>query len=299
MTQHSFRFGVVASQAPSGDAWLATARRAEALGYGSLLIPDTLGPTPAPLPALAYAAAGTSTIHLGTYVLANDYRNPVLVAREAATLNHLSGGRFELGLGAGRPNAESDYRKLGIPFPSPGERIARLGESIAVIKRMLGGEEVTVEGRYYAVESADIPPAYRQIPRPPLLIAGGGRRLLSLAAREADIVGIGARPNDDGAAFAEKVGWLRRAAPERFEQLEININLLVAGEQVQQQALAHFGIDPAQLARSGSPLVLLGTPDEMCDQLQRNRETFGISYVNVGENLMEGFAPVVARLAGR
>src|SRR4051812_8167263 len=135
--RHPFRFGVVAAQAPSAEEWIATARRAEELGFSTFSIPDTLGPTLAPMPALAAVAVTTRTIRVGTYVLANDVRNPVLVAREAATLDFLSGGRLELGLGAGRPGIEADYRKLGIPLESGGVRVERLIEAVGIVKALL------------------------------------------------------------------------------------------------------------------------------------------------------------------
>src|SRR5689334_861147 len=187
---HPFRFGVVAAQARSGDEWLAAARRAEALGYSTFLIPDTLGQTLAPLPALAAAAAATRTLRVGTFVLANDMRNPVLVAREAATIDFLSGGRLELGLGAGRPSAGDDNRKLGISFDSGGVRVERLAEALGIIKALLGGQRATAPGPHYAVADADVFPRPVQQPRPPILLAAGGRRLLALAAREADIVAL-------------------------------------------------------------------------------------------------------------
>src|ERR1044071_1820829 len=151
MSKRPFRFGVVTGQARSAEEWIAKARRAESLGFSSFLIPDTLGQTFAPLPALAIAAAATHSIHLGTYVLANDHRNPVLLARECATLDFLSGGRFELGLGAGRPGIEGDYRKLGIPLESGGVRVERLAEALGIMKRLFAGETVDHEGKHYKV----------------------------------------------------------------------------------------------------------------------------------------------------
>src|SRR5437763_9852099 len=216
MSKRPFRFGVVAAQSRSAEEWVAKARRAESLGFSSFLIPDTLGQTFAPLPALAIAAAATHSIHLGTYVLANDYRNPVLVARECATLDFLSGGRFELGLGAGRPGAEEDCRKLGIPFDSGGVRVARLAESIRIVKALLAGETVDAPGPHYASVGADVFPRPAQRPRPPIMVAAGGPRLLALAAREADIVAVAAPPQEGAAGLEQRVQLLREAAPERF-----------------------------------------------------------------------------------
>ncbi len=208
-----FRFGVVAAQARSAEEWTARARRIESLGYATLLVPDGLRYTLAPLPALAAAAAVTTSLRVGTYVIANDFRNPVLLAKEAATVDLVSGGRFELGLGVGRPAAAEDNRMLGLAFDSGGVRVARLAESLALIKPLLAGETATASGPHYAAAGAAISPGPVQQPRPPILIAGSGRRLLSLAAREADIVALGVAPAEGEAGVAERIGWLREAAP--------------------------------------------------------------------------------------
>jgi probable F420-dependent oxidoreductase len=299
MADRPFRFGVVAAQARTAEEWAAQARRIEALGYATLAMPDTLEHSLAPFPALTAAAAVTRTLRLCTYVIDNDFRNPVLLAKEAATLDFLSGGRLELGIGAGRPAAAADNRMLGIPFDPGGRRVARLAESLGIVKALLAGERASAPGPHYAAAEATIMPRAVQRPRPPILVAGSGRQLLALAAREADIVAIGARPDETQAAFAEKIGWLREAASERFSDLELNINLLAVGREVARWLVARLGLDPEQLARSGALSVLLGTPDEMCEQLQRRRESLGISYLMVSEELMEGLAPVVERLAGR
>jgi probable F420-dependent oxidoreductase len=296
---HPFRFGVVAAQAPSADAWIATARRAEELGFSTFSIPDTLGPTFAPLPALTAVAVATRTIRVGPYVLANDVRNPILLAREAATLDFLSDGRLELGLGAGRPGIEADYRKLGIPLESGAVRVERLIEAVGILKALLSGEQVNVEGKHYRAAGADIFPHPIQQPHPPILIAGAGRRMLTLAAQEADIVALGVHPNQGEAVFQEKVNILRAAAGARFDQIELNVNLAAVGDQLHPWAARQFGLDLEQLRQIGSPSVLLGTPAEMCELLQARRERLGISYVNCGADMMETLAPVVARLAGR
>jgi probable F420-dependent oxidoreductase len=299
MAHHPFRFGVVAAQARSAEEWIAKARRVEALGYATLVIPDNLQYTLAPLPALAVAATATRTLRVGTYVLANNYRNPVLLAKEAASLDLLSGGRFELGIGAGRPTADAESRMIGIPFESGGVRVARLAESLAIIKPLLAGQHTSANGPHYAAMDATISPLPVQQPHLPILVAGSGKRLLSLAAREADIVALGIGPDETDAGVIEKIGWLRAAAGERFEQLEINLNLMVVGEQMPRWIAARFGGDAAALARSGAIPVLTGTTDAMCDTLQKRRETFGISYIVVSDELMEALAPVIERLAGR
>jgi probable F420-dependent oxidoreductase len=299
MSTRPFRFGVVAAQVRSGEEWLEKARRVESLGYATLVMPDGINHVLSPLPALAAAAAATRTLRVGTYVIANDFRNPVMLAKEAATLDFLSGGRFELGMGAGRPGAEADNRMLGIPFDAGGVRLARLAESVAIVKALLAGERMTTAGTHYAVTDAAISPGAVQKPRPPILIAGGGPRMLALAAREGEIVALGVRPDEAEAGVAEKVAILREAAGERFAQLEININLMAVGGQVVRYVGGQMGAKAETFARSEGISVLAGTVDEMCERLQRRRETLGISYILVADELMDALAPVVARLAGR
>lgn len=297
--RHPFRFGVVAAQAPSSDQWITAARRAEELGFSSFLIPDTIGPTLAPIPALTAVAVSTRTIRIGSYVFANDVRNPVLLARECATLDFLSGGRFELGLGAGRPGIEGDYRKLGIPLASGGVRVERLAEALGIMKRLLRGEKLDHDGRHYRVAGADVFPAPVQQPHPPILIAASGPRLLALAAREANIVALGVQPNQGEEVFQEKVAVLRQAAGERFDQLELNANLAAVGDQVHPWMMRQYNLTLDELRRLGSPSILLGSLDEMCGQLAGRRKRLGISYITCAAEMMDGMAPVVARLAGR
>jgi len=294
-----FRFGVVAASAGSGDEWAAKARRVEALGYASLVVPDGLRHSLAPLPALAAAAAATRSLRVGTYVLANDFRNPVLLAKEVATLDLLSGGRFELGVGAGRPAAAAENRMLGLAFDPGGVRVARLAEALAVLKPLLAGQRASASGAHYGVVEAEISPPPVQRPRPPILVAGSGRQLLALAAREADIVALGLPPDAPAATAAERIGWLREAAGERFAQLELNVNLMAVGQQVPRYLSAQLGLSAEALARTGSVAALTGTTDQMCAQLLERRDAFGISYLMVSDELMEALAPVVERLAGR
>ena len=292
-----FRFGVVAAQASSAEEWLARGRRAEELGYATLVAPDTAGATLSPIPALGVLAGATRTLRLGTYVLANDYRNPVLLARELATLDVLSGGRLEAGMGAGRPGADQDYRRLGIPYEPGRVRVDRLAESLRLVKALLAGETADATGAHYSAAGAVVYPKPPR--RPPVLVAASGPRLLALAAREADIVALGAMPGEGEAGLRRRIETLREAAPERFPDLELNMNLLAVGETVHPMVAARFGIEPEALARSGSPMVVLGTPERMAEQLQRTREVLGISYVLLPDAFMEAFAPVVERLAGR
>jgi probable F420-dependent oxidoreductase len=262
-------------------------------------MPDGLQYSLAPLPALTAAAMATRTLRVGTYVLANDYRNPVQLAKDAATVDVLSGGRFELGIGVGRPGADVDNKMLGITFDAGAVRVARLAESLTLLKALLSGQPATATGPLYAVANAQISPRPVQQPRPPILVAGSKRRLLELAAREAEIIALGIPPTETEDGVAERIGWIREAAGPRFDQLELNLNLMAVGQQVPRYIASQMGLTAESLARSGAVAALTGTTDEMVEALQRRREKFGISYIAVGDELMEGLAPVVERLAGR
>jgi len=269
------------------------------MGYATLLMPDVLQHTLAPLPALTAAAVATRTLRVGTYVIANDSRNPVLLAKEVATIDVLSGGRFELGLGVGRPTAAEDSRMLGIPFDSGAVRVARLSESLALLKALLSGQTATATGPHYAALNAQISPRPIQQPRQPILVAAARRRLLELAAHEADIIALGIAPTEPEAGVAERIGWIRAAAGSRFDRLEVNLNLMAVGKQVPRWIASQMGLTAESLARSGAIAALTGTTDTMVETLQRRRESLGISYIVVGDELMDGLAPVVERLAGR
>jgi probable F420-dependent oxidoreductase len=298
-----FRFGVVTAQAQSGEAWVAKARRIEQLGYSTLLMPDRLGgPLFSPLPALAVAASATRSLRVGTFVLATGLRNPLLLARECATLDFLSGGRFELGLGAGV--GEEDFRQAGLPFDPPGARVDRLAETLAIVKALFAGQEVNFSGAHHVITGARGYPPPIHPPHPPILVAGAGQRMLALAAREADIIALGVRPPAGDAELAEKVELLRREAGDRFDQVELSFNLVaVVGEaplpaSVGQRLRFMMKLDLDQLVQAKSPFVLTGTGDQMCEQLLERRERLGFSYVTVPDDLFELFAPVVERLAG-
>jgi probable F420-dependent oxidoreductase len=294
-----FRFGVVAASARSGDEWIQKARRAESLGYASLLMPDNLQYTLAPLPALAMAAAATRTLRIGTYVLPNDFRNPVLLAKDVGTLDVLSGGRFELGLGAGRPDSAPENRMLGLSFDSGAVRIARLAESLGILKALLAGQRVSTNGTHYSVTDAQVSPLPVQQPHPPLLVAASGHQLLSLAAREADIIALGLPPDASETVVAERIGWIRESAGDRFPQIELNINLMAVAGQVPRWIAARLHLTAQDLAERGSVSAVNGSTDEMCEQLIQRRARLGLSYLLVSDEFMELFAPVVERLAGR
>jgi probable F420-dependent oxidoreductase len=289
------------------------ARKVEELGYSTLTVPDHLTDLMAPMPALASAAAATKHLRVGTYVLNNDLRHPVLVAREAATVDFLTDGRFQLGLGAG--SIQSEYDEAGLAFDTGRERVDRLAEAVTVIKGLLKGEQVTFAGRHFRVTGHTIAPLPVQKPHPPILIGGNGRRLLALAAREADIVGFsGITFRRGGAAPPDLSGWrvsgvdervqlVREAAGDRYPRLELNalVQRVVVTDD-RRRAAEELTSRWAQLTADeflASPYVLVGTVSQMTDDLLERRERWGISYYVVHEPYLEAFAPVVARLAGR
>ena len=309
MSSRPFRFGLSLAGFDHGHDWAQMARRVEDLGYATMLVPDHLGDQLAPLPAVAVAAAATTSLRVGTFVLDNDYRHPVLLAKEAATVDVLSGGRLEIGLGAGWRKEE--YDAAGIPFDRGAVRVERLEESVAVLKGLWSGRPFTFSGRHYQVTEMEGRPVPVQAGGPPLFLGGGGPRLLALAGREASTAGLAPRARPDGtldaadispATAGAKVDQLRAAAGERFDTLEINVLAVVveivddrrrrAGELGRRHGLAPDDI-------LASPHVLLGTTSQVVDDLLARREQLGVSYVTVPEPALDAFAPVVAQLAGR
>ena len=306
-----FRFGVSVRRAPSRAEWVEKARKVEALGYATLTVPDHLTDLVAPMPALLSAAEATTTLRIGTYVLNNDLRHPVLLAREAAAVDLLTDGRLELGLGAG--SIKSEYDEAGFSFDPGRTRVERLAESITIIKRLLSGEQVTFAGRHYRVAGHTIAPLPAQKTRPPILIGGNGRSLLALAAREADIVGFsGLTFRKGGAAPPDLSGWrvsgvdervgivLEAAGDARFARLELNAlvqQVVVTDDrrQAAEELASRTRLTPDEILQS--PYVLIGTVDQMVDDLQACRNRWGISYYVVREPYMDALAPVVARLA--
>jgi probable F420-dependent oxidoreductase len=305
-----FRFAVQVSTAATGQGWADLAREAESLGYSVLSMPDHFGDQLAPAPALAAAAAATTTLRIGSLVFDNDYRHPVVLAKEAATLDVLSGGRLELGLGAGWMT--TDYEQSGIRCDPVGVRIDRMVEGLRVLKGLMGEDAFSFQGEHYTITGMDGLPKPVQRPHPPVLIGGGGRRILSIAGREADIVSIGTNlrsgrigphlvENVTADATAGKVGWVREAAGDRFDQLELGMQVFLL-TLTDDRVAAATGI--AQLMETSAeevlraPIVLIGNEQEVVDQLQRQREAYGVSYLTVTADAMRAFAPIVARLAG-
>jgi len=304
-----FRFGVTAPTPSGGTNWAERARRVEQLGYSTLVVPDHFRDHLAPVPALVAAALATTRLRVGSLVFSNDFRHPAVLAKEAATIDVLSGGRFELGLGAGWLREE--YDQTGIRFDAPGTRVERLEEAVTIIKRLLAGERVTFAGRHYTIADLEGRPTPVQRPHPPIAIGGGGRRTLSLAAREASIVGLVPRARRDGsgldlndlsdAATREKLEWVRAAAGERFDSLEINTLIQAVAVADQRMAAADRLASRFKVAREvvlETVYVALGTIEEICETLRQRRERYGVSYLTVFERDMEAFAPVVERLAG-
>jgi probable F420-dependent oxidoreductase len=307
-----FRFGVAIGGAWSARDWVEKARRAEDLGYSAFLLPDHYVSPLATVPALAVAAAATTSLRVGSFVFSNDFRHPAMVAKEAATLDLLSDGRFELGLGAGWHGPE--YAQAGIPFDSPGVRVGRLEEAVSIIKGLFGPEPVTFAGEHYRIEALRGTPSPVQSPHPPILIAGGSKRVLSLAGREADIVGLHFKTFSDGSggdltsgsvdATAQKIEWVRAAAGDRLNSIELNVLVrwfVVTDDP--RRAAEEFAARPSAMPVTPqllleSPNALLGSVELMLEMLLRRREQYGISYIVVVEDDMEAFAPVVAQLAG-
>lgn len=306
-----FRFGLKLASAVDVRSWREQARKAEGLGYSTIWMPDHFDEQWGPLVGLTAAAAATTTIRLGALVFDNDYRHPGVLAKEMATLDIVSEGRVELGMGAGW--LKSDYDEMGIPFDRPATRVERLEEGVQVVKALWAEGPADFDGRHYQLRRAAGLPRPVQRPRPPILVAGGGRRVLGVAAREADIVGFNANlasgwfgPEAARSAlaerFAERVDWVREAAGDRFDQLELQCNtafcLVGADRRATAQAMAPgFGITPDEAL--AVPVVLVGSVDEICASLERRREEFGFSYWRVPGDACEAFAPVVARLSGQ
>jgi len=290
--------------------WIASARKAAELGFSTISMPDHIGKEHSAIaPGLVLAAEAAPTLRVGSFVYDNDFRNPVLLAQEVATIDRLTDGRFEFGLGAGWQLR--DYEQTGLTFDPGAPRVARMEEALQLVVRLLTEKSVTFHGTYYRVQDTE-GYACVQRPHPPILIGGGGRRLLSFAATHADIISILPRARPDGqgfdvrdagaTAFDEKLGWIREAAGDRYANLEFNV-LLQAAMQTEDrnmvaEALAgQFQAPVVELL--ASPLILVGTADQMAADLEARRARFGISYLTVFDRDMEAMAPVIERFKSR
>lgn len=309
------RFGVVAENAQTPDALLRTARLAEDAECSTLLIRDHFIQDPfdhqlAPLTALAFVAAATRRLRVGTLVLSNDYRHPVVLAKELATLDQMSDGRVELGLGAGFLRRE--YDQAGLTFDPAGVRVSRLEESLRVLKGLLAGQPVIHHGDHYRIDGlASFPPSVQR-PHPPLLVAAAQPRMLSIAAREADIVSFQSVSTGDGAvtdppagrtaeALARQVELVRKAAGDRFDQLELsttaNVVLTDRPRQAAEEQARQRGWDGVSADEVlAMPTMFLGPPGHLAGLFAERRERFGISYFVLFDGALPGVAPHLADL---
>jgi probable F420-dependent oxidoreductase len=307
-----FRFGVQLNGPLDGAAWVETAKRIEGLGYAVATMPDHFDGQLAPMPALQSVLDATTTLRAGALVFDNDYKHPVVLAKELATMDVLSAGRVEIGLGAGW--MITDYERTGMPYDRPGVRVDRFAEGLAVIRGAMGDGAFSFEGEHYTISGYDGLPKPVQRPHPPIIIGGGGRRVLTIAAREADIVGVNCTL-DSGVIGAEaiatmteravidKVGIVAAAAiaVDRIDDIEMNIRtFFVSVTDDPDEAIGAIagmiGVDGAMV--EASPFALVGSPSGIADALIERRQRFGFSYIIVGADVLDSFAPVVARLAG-
>ena len=303
-----FRFGLQCRATGGAASWTDLARRAEALGWSTLTLPDHFESAFAPTPALMAAADATTTLRVGTMVYANDYRHPVVLAKEAATLDVLTGGRFELGIGAGWMT--TDYEQAGIPLDRPGTRIDRLAESLRILRALWSDAPCTFEGAHHRITDLDGHPKPLTPGGPPIVIGGGGGRVLRLAAREADVVGVNvnlaggvidSRAIGFGTADAtdEKLAWIHEAAAGRDPEIHVRVHLAMVTDDrdgVIDELAGGFGLTPDQARET--PHALIGDVSQICDQLVERRERWGMSYLGLSADQLEPFAPVIARLAG-
>ncbi len=315
---HPFRFGVINEQMLPPSDWIAHVRQVEANGYATLLlrdhvVPDFFGDQYAPLVSLMAAANATSTLRVGTMVLDNDYRHPVMLAKEAATLDALSGGRFELGLGAGWLRTE--YEQSGLSFDSAGVRISRLEESIQILKGLWRAEPFTFHGEHYQVTAINGVPKPLQRPGPTILLGGGHKRMLTLAGSAADSVGILTSSVASGtmiadpaectpAAVTQKLEWIRQGAGDRYPQIELSlIPTFIFTDQrrsATEQWLARKGWSSTSIEEAWvMPAVFIGTVEQIVEEIVARRAQYGFSYYVVSDKQMTEFAPVVERLAGK
>jgi probable F420-dependent oxidoreductase len=312
-----FRFGVHSSDAQSGEAWAAAARRFETLGFSTLMLRDHFDRQLAPIAAMTAAACATTTLNVGCLVFDNDYRHPLVLAKEMTTLDRLSGGRVEVGLGAGW--MEPDYTQSGIPFDAPRDRASRLVEAVGVMKAFFAGGTVDFSGDHYTITAHEMyPPSFRA-PRPRMLLVAGGPRLTRLAATEADIVAINPAKKSnaewadqnlsDASAEAvdRKVNMVRDAAGARYGDIELQIVVPFVvptddregtAQAIADSLPADPDIDLSAKTVLSSPFVLIGTEDQICETLVERRDRWDLSYYVFNDDSIDAVAPIVARLAG-
>ena len=306
-----FRFGVQSSSAKTRADWLDIARRTEDQGYSCLTMPDHYDEQLAPVPALMTAANVTTTLRIGALVWDNDYKHPAVLAKELATMDVLCDGRLELGIGAGW--MISDYEQMGMPYDSAKIRIDRFVEGLKVIKGAMAQGPFSFSGEHYTITGYNGTPKPIQAPCPPILIGGGGKRVLSIAAREADIIGINATMSAGvvgadtfltmtAAAVDEKVDIVRVAAGARLADIEMNVraflvNITDDAAGAAADIAAMIGVEPRMVEET--PFALVGPPSKLIEDLIAGRERWGLSYIIVGDDQIDAFAPVVSALNGK
>jgi probable F420-dependent oxidoreductase len=316
--QRAFRFGVINESSLSREKWIQKAQMVEQLGYSTLLIRDhfiqgEFNHQLAPIPALMAAADATKKLRVGSLVLANDYRHPAMLAKEAATLDVLSEGRFELGIGAGW--LRSEYEQAGISFDSPGMRVERMQETLHILKGLFAEKPLTFAGKHYSITHLDSFPKPLQKPYPPLLIGAGGKRMLSIAAQEAAIIGILPKALTNGTiseepaerlaeTIAQKVEWIRQAAGARFDEIELSMVVFIEITCQQHQRAEQIvherrwrGISVEQVLQM--PSMLIGSVDQIIEKIQVLREKYAFSYFVISDKLLETFVPIVTQLTGK
>ena len=304
-----FRFAIQAKNANTRAEWVEQAKKVEDLGYSSLSLPDHFDGQLSPTPALMAAADATTTLRVGALVWCNDYRHPVVFASEMATLDILSEGRLELGLGAGW--MKTDYEAAGMTYDRPGIRIERMIESMQILRGLFGEGTFNFEGDHYNITDLDLQPKPVQSPVP-ILLGGGGPRMLKMAGKHADIVGV--NPNLKSGAidettvadataerYAEKIGWVKEGAGDRFDDIELQIRIFMTMITDDRDGTAEAlgpGLGMNKEQALASPLAVVGNIDQICETLVERRETYGFSYITLGAENIDSFAPVVAKLTG-
>jgi probable F420-dependent oxidoreductase len=302
----------------SGDAasWRDSLKKIEDLGFSTVAVPDhfTQGSVWEPFVTLMAAAGATATLRLLPLVAGNDYRHPVMLHKAAATVEALSDGRLELGIGAGW--MISDYEAANIPYDEPGVRVSRMEETVQIVKGLFAEEPLTFEGRHYRISALEGTPKPVQKPHPPILIGGGGKRVLSIAAREADIISVNANLKDGavgpGAAQSmsveetdKKLGWIKDAAKKAgrsMDEIELQSGVFMMtitdskeeADTAKKNLSAAFNVEADEVG--DSPAVLIGSIDECIEKLEERRERWGMSYFNLPDPIAS--APIVERLAG-
>ncbi|MDY6807801.1 TIGR03621 family F420-dependent LLM class oxidoreductase [Gordonia sp. HNM0687] len=319
----TFRFGAGGEgNKDEGGArkFVKLAQTAEEYGYDTFAVPDHLGNQVGPIAALGALTQATSTIRLATSVLANGWRHPAMVAKEATTIDVLSKGRLELGIGAGWMKEEFD--KAGIEFESPGTRIRRLDEALTILDGLMRGETVDFAGEFYQINGLEGSPRPRQGPRPPIAVGGGGPKMLALAAKHADIISVAPSTTREGKMrlsdmtiekTAERVDRIREVAGDRFDDIELNWTIAVIVITDDREATAEMALKaleqgyPPNIERDceftvadvmASPYLAMGTFEEIADQIREVRRRTSMSYVGVFPTQMDAFAPVIQLLKG-